>query len=138
MKRNFIIISLGAAVLGGGLKLQGVDGNGGPVRWRDYLPSKSALQCYLTTSVAYAARSYQQAVLASLAMAGDSEAFKAWQDLMQTYDHRELICMVGGQGFDQLATTLARVLPNIPGLSWAARQALESAVYKGLEAVRGQ
>lgn len=109
--------------------------NGKSYRWHEYLPSRETIYCYLTSSVAYAARSYQQAVMASLAMAGDPEAIQAWRELMATYTPSELLCMMGGQSLDQLAAGLSRILPNIPSMSFATRQALEMALYKGLQAV---
>lgn len=133
MKKYLMVGMLSVSLLGGVLRLQGVDG---AVRWRDYLPSKEKLQCYLDLALVYTARSYQQAVLAALAVAGDSEAIKAWEDLMATYNPSELICMVGGQGIDQLAAVLTSILPSVTGLSWAARQALEVAIYRALETVR--
>ena len=138
MKKNILAaIFLGAAFLVGTYDVNGIDGNGRPpFRWRDYLPSRTTLQCYLTSSLAYAARSYQQAVLASLAMAGDSEAIRAWQELMATYNPSELMCMMGGQGLDQLASGLSNILPVIPGMTWVTRRALETALYRALESVR--
>jgi len=134
MKKGILVVTV--ALLMGMQSIEGVDGES-PVRWRDYLSGRS-LYCYLSSSLAYAARSYQQAVLASLAMQGDSEAIKAWQELMATYSPSELMCMFGGEGIDALATGLSRIVPNIYGLSWAARQALETAIQRALEGVRFQ
>ena len=129
---------VGLVLLAGVYVVKSRNGNGELVsfRWRDYLPSTSTLKCYLSTGLAYAARSYQQAVLASLATQGDPVAIKAWRELMNTYNPSELICMMGVHGLDQLAAGLSGVLPQIAGLSWATRQGIEAALYKGLETVR--
>lgn len=100
--------------------------------WYSYFPNREQLYCTLHSGLNTALQSYTYSVKSALALQGDPEAIRAFQELIETYAPSDLICYMGADSVHDVAVAINHMLPQVPGLSLLTEQVISAALYQGL------